>query len=73
MKLVVLIFRRHQQEKAYILTLANSMVTWIMDISERKTIISSSTLSRPHNVGLDSFVYNVELIMNRVTDMKNEM
>ena len=67
------IFRIHQQEKAYILSMANSMVTWITDINARKTMTNPCKLSRPDNMSLDSYVDNMELILICVTDMKNEV
>jgi len=53
--------------------MATSMVPWIADINERKKISNSRQLSRPDNISVDSFVDNMELILNHVTDMKNEM
>ena len=73
MDIVVLIFRRHQQEKAFILSMANSMVTLITNINAGKTMVRLNALSKPHNMSLDSFVDNMELIQNRVTSMKKEM
>jgi len=49
------------------------MVKRIADINARKTTLSSCKLSRPENMSVDSFVDNMELILNRVTDMKNEL
>ena len=73
MELVVLIFRLHQREKAYILSTAIYMVTRITDINTRKHIGNTNKLSRPENMSVDNFVDNMELILNCVTDMKNEM
>ena len=74
MNIVVLIFRIHQQEKDYILTITTSMISWIADINERKNnVVSSCNLSRSDNMSIDSFIDNMELILKRVTDMKNEM
>lgn len=73
MKPVVYIYRLHQQEKAYILSMANSMVRWIDDIHARKNTVNYSSIFKPHNVNLDGFVKNMELILHRVTDMKNDM
>ena len=67
------IFRLHQQEKAHILTMANSMVTRITEISAREKIINSCKLSRPESMNDDSLIDNMELILNRFNDMKNEM
>ena len=68
-----MIFRLHQQEKAHILTMANSMVTRITEISARKKIINSCKLSRPESMSDDSLIDNMELILKRFNDMKNEM
>jgi len=74
MNIVVLIFRLHQQEKDDILTITTSTISWIADINERKnSVVSSCKLSRSENMSIDSFIDNMELILNRVTDMKNEM
>ena len=72
-KLVVFTYRLHQQEKTCILGMANSMVTWIDDIRKRKKTVNYSSLGRPQNRTLVSFVKDMELILNRVTDMKNDM
>lgn len=53
--------------------MANSMVTWIDDIHKRKKTVNYSSLGRPQNMTLVSFVKDMELILNRVTDMKNDM
>ena len=53
--------------------MANSMVTWITDINARNTMTNPCKLSRPQNMNLDSYVDNMELILIRVTDMKNEV
>ena len=68
-----LVCRLHKQEKAYISSMAMSMLTWITDINKGEKNINSRKLSRPQNMSLDSFVQNMEFILNRVTDMKNEM
>ena len=70
---MVLIFRLHKQEKDYILAIATSMIPWIADINERKTVENICKLGRPENMSVDSFVDNMELILKRVTDMKEEM
>lgn len=49
------------------------MIPWIEDINKRKHISNSCKLNRPEHMSVDSFVDNMELILNRVTDMKNEM
>jgi len=53
--------------------MANSMVKSITEINARKTMANPCKLSRPENMSLDSFEDNMELILNRVTNMKNEM
>ena len=73
MELVVFIYRLHQQEKAEILTMANSMVTLIDVIHAGKKTVNYSSLGRPQNMILVSFVKDMDLILNRVTDMKNDM
>jgi len=73
MDVLVLFFRLHQEEKDYILSMAISMIPWIADINERKKFSNSCKLSRPENMSVDSFVDNMELILNRVITMKKEM
>ena len=73
MDVVILSFRLHQQEKDYILSMATSMIPWIADINERKYIFNSYKLDRPEGISVDSFVDNMELILNCVTAMTNAM
>jgi hypothetical protein len=73
MDVMILFFRLFQQEKDYILSMTTSMMPWIADINERKYIVNSYKLDRPEDISVGSFVDNMELILNRVTAMKNEM
>ena len=73
MDVVVLFLRLHKQEKDYILSMATAMIPWIADINERKIIDKPCKLGRPENMSVDSFVDNMELILNRVITMKKEM